>query len=449
MRRLLLAALAATLLSPICEAQTLWRQTGYSIQGYYGTSFTPAEDSLAYFYSGNHAGLPTWDPFKSLFAVTEEQFPHDSSVSFFYDNSSLKWNRTETSIQTIDTNDRITLRTKLVSNNGGISYVNYEKDEYIYDASGNLAQYKYWWWINNQWRNSIRETYSYSGGNLATRLTETYNAINSTWNIINKYTYTYTGGKLSEELFEEWLGGNWVQRDRSWFGYNANNLLEYRVNAVWNNSNFVWDTANRHVYSYDANNNVLGDTTQKWNGFPTFTWRNDQRFIYEYDANNNPVKMEFHGYDLIPTPGWGKRQRSNYTYNADTLLSANERMYWNTTTSAWEYTINSERYNYYYQSFTYTPPIVNVPCVIAPDNNLTLYPNPAITQLRVNATWNKAQPFTVAILDMNGRVLKQWSEAVTKTYSSSIPVIDMPAGNYTIVLNNGEQKISKRFSVLK
>jgi hypothetical protein len=124
-------------------------------------------------------------------------------------------------------------------------------------------------------------------------------------------------------------------------------------------------------------------------------------------------------------------------------------MYWNNTTSAWEYTTNSERYNYYYQSFTFTPPIVNVPGVEKAENSLTLYPNPAITQLRINATWKTAQPFTVAILDMSGRVLKQWSEAANKTYSSTIPVMDMPAGNYTILLNNGGQKISKRFSVLK
>ncbi|MCD6064185.1 MAG: hypothetical protein K0R82_2096 [Flavipsychrobacter sp.] len=449
MRKMLLAAIAATIMSPICDAQTLWRQTGYSIQDHNGIEFSPAADSMNYYYGGNHASLPTWDPVKSLlFSVSEERFLHDSSVHYTYNQAApVPWYRDKVEKQTIDAKSNVTNRTRTISQNGGVSFMNYEQDDYTYDASGNLTLYKYWWWVNNQWKNTIRETYTYNVGNLAVKLAEVVNSGTGQWENSFKRTYSYTGGKLSEEVFELWQMGTWILKNRTLYSYDANGRLSDKIFQVWDATYLVWENKDRRAYGYDVAGNLAGDTAQIWL-FSSSTWRDDDRFIYEYDANNNPTSAEWQGYSIMQ-PGWIKFQKNNYFYNADTLLSHYERMYWNNTGSIWEYTTNSERYNYFYQSFTFTPPIVTVPGMDKAENNVVLFPNPAITQLRINATWKNAQPFTVAILDMSGRVLRQWSETATKTYSSTLPVMDMPAGNYTLLMNNGEEKISGRFSVLK
>lgn len=444
MKSLLLAALAVAFISPVCHAQKLWRQTGYTTQKFDGINFY-SQDSTVFFYNPYRASLPAWDPVNGfLFDPDKEHFLHDSAVSYTSWGNAT-WVKTKLETQTTDAQGNITRRSKFLTSHAGSKYRDSENEEYTFDANGNVQTYVRTQWYYNQWNNLSRESYAYNaGGSLSSILADTAD-VSGPWQNNRKHTFSYTNGKLSEEIMEQWQSGNWTLKTRMLYTYDANGRLAMKTSQQWNTAGSIWEHYTRNAYAYDANGNCTGDTTHTW--WPaTSTWRDSHRRMYQYDANDNPtIAIRQSSPVSAPSPTWTNNQKQEYTYNADNLISRDETSFWDHLQNQWTHDGQFSRaWNYYYEQFT-----VGVPEIEKAENNITLYPNPAITQLRINATWKNAQPFTVAILDMSGRLLKQWSETATKTYSASIPVMDMPAGSYTIVLNNSEQKISRRFSVLK
>jgi hypothetical protein len=442
MRYLLLAS-AALFISPIGNAQKLWRQTHYSIYDISDPNFTNPKDSIVYFYNPFNASLSAWDPVNRFwFDPFKDHFLYDSAVSYVSQGGPT-WVKDKLETQTMDTKGNITKRNKFLTSYPGPKYRDSESEDYTFDANGDLQTYVRTQWYYAQWNNLSRESYTYNAGSLISILADTA-YVSGPWQNNRKHTYSYTNGKLSEEIMEQWQNSNWVPKSRTLYTYDVNSRIAIKTLQTWNAAGSIWEHYTRNAYAYDANGNCIGDTTHVW--WPsTSSWSDSRRRIYQYNTNNNPTSAIVQSPAVsVPSPAWKNDQKHEYTYNAANLIARDEMMFWDDLQNQWVNSQYSLRWNYYYEQFT-----VGVQDATKPENNLTLYPNPAITQLRINATWQHAQPFTVAMLDMSGRVLSQWSETVSKTYNANIPVMDMPAGNYTILLNNGEEKITGRFSVLK
>jgi hypothetical protein len=62
--------------------------------------------------------------------------------------------------------------------------------------------------------------------------------------------------------------------------------------------------------------------------------------------------------------------------------------------------------------------------------------------------WKQPKEYTVMIVDLNGRLIRQWSEAAATVSRKAIPVSEIPAGNYLIQIKAGNEQIVKQFSVM-
>jgi hypothetical protein len=69
------------------------------------------------------------------------------------------------------------------------------------------------------------------------------------------------------------------------------------------------------------------------------------------------------------------------------------------------------------------------------NNNVTVYPNPAVNTLNVTGNYNTAK-----IFGLNGELLK-----TAKLNNNTLSVSELPAGMYTIVLNGNDATATKRF----
>jgi hypothetical protein len=81
--------------------------------------------------------------------------------------------------------------------------------------------------------------------------------------------------------------------------------------------------------------------------------------------------------------------------------------------------------------------------------NIKLYPSPTSDFIRVETEWQQAIPFTAAIADMHGRIIRQWQEPAAKHYTRTIPLTELSTGMYILKLSCGEEQVAKQFAVIK
>ena len=84
------------------------------------------------------------------------------------------------------------------------------------------------------------------------------------------------------------------------------------------------------------------------------------------------------------------------------------------------------------------------------DVSLVLYPNPSSDIITIRADVKEGGDFSVAIYNMNGNVIKRWTEKSTSSaYLKSIPIIDLPSGNYILKIDGKAAQGVSRFTVTK
>ncbi|MBK7884176.1 MAG: T9SS type A sorting domain-containing protein [Chitinophagaceae bacterium] len=78
---------------------------------------------------------------------------------------------------------------------------------------------------------------------------------------------------------------------------------------------------------------------------------------------------------------------------------------------------------------------------------MQIFPNPVKGEnLSLGVTNPKAQAMDVKIYDINGRqVFQQTINSNASRGNYQVPVAKLAAGNYTVVINNGEEEIRKQF----
>lgn len=78
---------------------------------------------------------------------------------------------------------------------------------------------------------------------------------------------------------------------------------------------------------------------------------------------------------------------------------------------------------------------------------LKVYPIPAKDYLHIQLRWTSAQPFSMGIYDMTGRLLQQWSEGATKNYDQHKPIGGLSAGTYMLRVAAGPGHLDRAFQV--
>lgn len=198
------------------------------------------------------------------------------SLNYFWDNSGMVWNFTDTSFYQYDAVGRIISETH--KNNGPIS-----RTQYTFNPSGELVkQYDEFWNVSlNQWEPTFREIYAYdSQGNLTLLTGEFYDNITQSWEMQYgmKALITYnSNGWITDYIYQNWnsTGQVWENsyRETAYIYDLAGNIIQYE-SKIYNNN--TWENDSRYKLSYGGNNQPLTFELEIWNGF---AYEKDIRYI--------------------------------------------------------------------------------------------------------------------------------------------------------------------------
>jgi hypothetical protein len=77
--------------------------------------------------------------------------------------------------------------------------------------------------------------------------------------------------------------------------------------------------------------------------------------------------------------------------------------------------------------------------------DISLYPNPAIDEVRVEISNNEIATYTINVMDMMGKLLQTKSVAKNEsTTETSLNIANLPRGMYLIQINNGTERVTKK-----
>jgi len=73
----------------------------------------------------------------------------------------------------------------------------------------------------------------------------------------------------------------------------------------------------------------------------------------------------------------------------------------------------------------------------------TLSPNPTSDRSRIQLLIDEPGQFQFSLLDVQGRLLKSWQESIINRYEQDLSLQDLPAGSYTLMVQQGKQRMSR------
>ena len=367
--------------------------------------------------------------------------------------------------------------------------------------TGNAGMYNYDVWGMADYDsahamiNMAQHTKMYDSTNGNRLLSDTYSVPDSSasWIGVSRVMYEYdsTTGAMTAEFSQDMVGANWINSARHEYTYDPANNITSITTLGWTGTN--WVNGSKNIYYYNFLNKVTSSLVQTWNGV---SWMNSEHYIYYSHDNNVTVDSTY--YQQMSAPNWVTITRDIYRNNANhdaivhwhydganltwgdstfydgmhNMTSQNHKV-WDTAANAlvnvkqysWAYNAynqpvsmvsatwdpsglwifnNSDMMTAYYYSFDSTTRVANVTSI----SNMQLYPVPAQNTVNLEMTWSTQAPFTVAILDMQGRIIRQWNESATANYSKSIPVTDLASGTYFITIKNSTTSTARQFSVV-
>jgi hypothetical protein len=392
------------------------------------------------------------------------------------------------------------LNSEYIKFDNGLSWVNnggtLENDgsfTQTFDGNDNILSQISQSWNGSAFENDYASFSSYDGSNnLLTQVEAYWNSGTSVWDSSYKYVYTYDlNNKLLTETGMSWDGSVWVND----YGYNytldMNGNVLVNTYSTWNTGTNVWDSMGKSIYTYNVNNLETQRTEQQWN---TNVWENGWQYLSTYDLNNNLAtytQQSWNGTvwvvagvttntylnnDLVTSleqDGMGANQinqvntfdanhnmltnikqiwinnafvndyRVEYTYNSFDQATSEKESSWNGST--WDATSGNYWGRYYYENYTVT----GVNDTKSSASDIVLSPVPARNFITVQKNWSDPQAFSVSITDMQGRLVRNYSEKATANYSRTIDVNQLPAGIYVIKVAGAHSKATyQQFSVI-
>ncbi|WP_276135045.1 T9SS type A sorting domain-containing protein [Polluticoccus soli] len=260
--------------------------------------------------------------------------------------------------------------------------------------------------------------------------------------VFASYYYSYDpAGNLKQVMYAK--ANPAATNDSNWslYSYDGQNRLigSMEIGSYYNGFR---DTIFTRQYAYNGN----GDLVQQ-DGYSGPILQPSSKLLSTYDNQHRKTEMILM-YSRYPTFTVDTHQHIVFTYDNYGLLTKLHTEQWDN--GQWvpgpDSATASSSHTYTFEYEVAWP--TGVP-EVKEAANVKLYPSPASDFIRIETEWKNAQPFTAAILDMQGRVVRQWDEPGTKQYARTIPLTELPSGTYIIKLNCGEEQYSNRFSVYK
>ena len=311
--------------------------------------------------------------------------------------------------------------------NGWAGNPYYKEINFVYDANNNLTSELDQNWDGTAWVNNWQYTSTYDANNNLTS-TLRQNWSDTAWVNYWQSTYTYdANNNQTSTLRQNWNGTVWVNSSQYTYTYDANNNQTSALGQSWNGT--AWVNSWLYTSTYDVNNNLTIRLGQNWFGA---AWVNFWQYTYTYDVNNNltsELRLKWNG------TTWVNYWQSTYTYDVNNFKKCYTYKYWNSTGTA----INSgDSSIYYFHTIT------GVNELMAQNENIIIYPNPAtdIVTLNINNANNK--DLEINIYDITGTLVKS---EILKQNQQKINIGDLSNGVYMVSIKSKDLTENQRLII--
>lgn len=217
----------------------------------------------------------------------------------------------------------------------------FDKDEFVYDASGNVLLDTYFEW-NGQWVNSWKEQYAYdSNGNRIQKIE--YEWDGSKWMNLHKYESMYDAGNNQIQNAEyNWLGGQWTNLSKEEISYDSFGNQTQSVNYIGTGSpDGLWVENRKNEYLFDTDGNLTQDIEYMWDGM---LWNKTMKTEFDFEPNG---KMVLNTIDEWLENDWVKSGKFEPVYNENGLISQSLGYSWDVDLNQW---INESKFEYAYDA---------------------------------------------------------------------------------------------------
>jgi len=399
----------------------------------YHTSGTITEDSTRYYHSGTKANSP------GKYKIPEFTYMADSFYVYKYDNTSKTMVPNTRTIFTYTGTDFKESITDSFKNNAWSKkirtraiYVSGKPDTIYYDSWSTQG--------GGSWGVRSRIIYTWNGNNVASRERHTYDWNNTTkkfqWNNRSMWTYTYSGNEETEFIEQNWSSGSYQNVSKRTTTIAAGKPSEMHK-YTWTSG--AWKDQTWNKYTRDGSSRLLLDYQQIYGGS---AWEDNQKDTSIYIAGNTTqfrdtlVSLAFTFGNYINKGKW------SFKYLPDGRMTEQFSLSWDGV-SVWKQTDNVDSIEKWYYDWN-----VSVENVATNNTKLNVYPSPASNTINITLdgmATNKQIDF--AIVDMQGRLMKNW--AVMATNVTTMSIDELAAGNYILYVTDGTQKATKQFVVNK
>jgi len=429
-RKMLLFVLALTVI--VCQnaqAQTSSRLVGKTHLVNNGASFTPV-DSTNYVYSGNRGG------------DLKHALKYDNSTTWDYLGDTA-YSNAYTYLQTFDANNN--LLSSIYQYWSGTAWILSTKNLYYYDTSGKETAMIQQSWGGTAWVPVSQDVYTYVSGKMVEDQYQLWNSLTTSFSASSQKNYYYdpvSGNEINVTNIT-WVSGVPVNQNENTYTYNTANQLLTNTYSNWNGA--AWVSSTMTTNTYDTTGNMINALYQTYDT-ATSSWVNNTLQLFSnFNSNHNPQTDVQQLWDTAAGGSWNNQIQYTYTYNSYNQMLTSIGQSWNIV-GAFEFALNDPMINYYYQTYS-SASNVAVNNVVAELDNAAVYPVPAKNMLHVNLNWTDAQTATIAIYDMQGRVVNQWQSDYGTQYFSAISVDHLAPGTYFVKINGANGQIVKQFVV--
>ncbi len=296
------------------------------------------------------------------------------------------------------------------------------------------------------WGNSMRTIFQYDGsGRLTTVTDQGWDVPTSAWGNYQRQSYTYTpGGNVATKLEEQWgSGASWENSSKTFYTWGSTGLRLKDSSQWWNSSATAWDDDGRITYGYDAADNRIKQVSENWSGSAWDT--TEIAYSRNFNTHHQPGITVFTQYYSFSS-SWDSTRRDVYVYNSYGKPDLYYDETWFPGTGSWILTGASIGTRYHYETYTPTTGILS-PSVAGMD--VAVYPVPANNDITISINAGTPQSFSATITDMVGRCYATWSGKAAGEHRETMPVNNMPAGNYLLTIQTRQGSVTKQFSVVR
>lgn len=416
-----MAILAAVLLSPaITDAQS-WRL-----------------DKTESYYS-NQTGAPLTLSLKTQYSYSGARGSSPDNKEILYDNKDEYYDRNNP--------NRVSSRTTHTYNGN-----NAMEEQIIYNYSISTSQLEPTSKLLNTYVNGMLDSvtaYQYHPTQKVYEVQSTGKYIyDANGNTIKEQGYDVGTGAVVDVLAHDYDANNRVLRDSSYFFNNGVPQTTYVIYYTYdNNGNLIATSAadystgvkvdvGIHYYYYDANGLLKGDSA---GALPP---GDVHKRAYEYDGQARLIGdtavniIDIGGGTLFADSTIGRYQYTSFGH-----LEMDEHIKYSMNTT---FNINHDSNRHFYAM--YFP--VSTGTVALQDADLAAYPIPGNDFVNIKWHADEAAQVDAQIINLQGQVMKQWSDKAIGDYNKSVYTGNLPAGNYYLMMNVGDKQMKKMLVII-